>query len=198
MWKERIFFRKGNERQSQTASGSWPRSKHCRGEAEMEGCLALNQEPWLNSMHCNNQGHWDLLKHHHEELHFREKSFSVTHLCHNKAAPVNHRVYFYIENFVISIGKLVWYTVFYRIMMAHDGFLSKWIFLLFRVTCLFREILGAYPELEDSGTQSSLIKFCTKSRFFLFALQDGGMAGVFGCSHCLVHVSPHKRPYLLN
>ena len=77
------FFSQGNERQSQTASGSWPRSKHCRGEAEMEDCLALNQEPWrpwLNSMHCNNQGHWDLLKHHHQELHFREKSFSVTHL----------------------------------------------------------------------------------------------------------------------
>ena len=68
------FFAQGNERQSQTASGSLPRSKHYRGEAEMEGCLALNQEPWLNSMHCNNQGHWDLLKHHHQELHFREKS----------------------------------------------------------------------------------------------------------------------------
>ena len=38
------------------------------------------QEPWLNSMHCNNQRHWDLLKYHHQELHFREKSFSVTHL----------------------------------------------------------------------------------------------------------------------
>ena len=74
------FFSQGNERQSQSASGSWPRSKHCRGEAEMEGCLALNQEPWLNSMHCNNQRHWDLLKYHHQELHFREKSFSVTHL----------------------------------------------------------------------------------------------------------------------
>ena len=74
------FFSQGNERQSQTASGSWPRSKHCRCEAEMEGCLALNEEPWLNSMHCDNQRHWDLLKYHHQELHFREKSFSVTHL----------------------------------------------------------------------------------------------------------------------
>lgn len=46
----------------------------------MEDCLALKQEPWLNSMHCNYQRHWDLLKYHHQELHFREKSFSVTHL----------------------------------------------------------------------------------------------------------------------
>lgn len=149
------FFSQGNERQSQTASGSWPRSKHCRGKAEMEGCLALNQEYWLNSMHCNNQGHWDLLKHHHQELHFREKSFSVTHLfqCVTTRGhlPVNHRVYFYIENFVISIEKLVWYAVFYRIMMAHHGFLFKWIFLLFRVTRLFREICARIPSERTLG-----------------------------------------------
>ena len=46
-------------------------------------------------------------------------------MCHNKTAPVNHRVYFYIESFVISIEKLVWYTVFHRTMMAHDGFFVR-------------------------------------------------------------------------
>ena len=150
------FFSQGNERQSQTASGSWPRSKHCRGEAEMEGCLALNQEPWLNSMHCNNQRHWDLLKYHHQELHFREKSFSVTHLfqCvtikrHLSITVCTPCVYWKLCYFY---WKLVWYTVFYRTMMAHDGFLFEWIFLLFRVTRLFRESLCAYPEREDSGT----------------------------------------------
>lgn len=78
--------------------------------------------------------------------------YTFVSMCHNKAAPVNHRVYFYIESFVISIEKLVWYTVFYRTMMAHDGFLFEWIFLLFRFTRLFRESLCAYPEREDSGT----------------------------------------------
>ena len=94
------FFSQGNERQSQTASGSWPRSKHCRGEAEMEGCLALNQEPWLNSMHCNNQRHWDLLKYHHQELHFREKSFNVTHLF--QCVTIRRHLSITVCNFILK------------------------------------------------------------------------------------------------
>lgn len=149
------FFSQGNERQSQTASGSWPRSKHCRGEAEMGGCSALKQEPWLNSMHCNNQRHWDLLKYHHQELHFREKSFNVTHLF--QCVTIRRHLSIAVCTFILKALLFLlknWFGIQYFIgqwwrMMV---FLFEWIFLQFRVTRLLRESLCAYPEREDSGT----------------------------------------------
>lgn len=120
------FFSQGNERQSQTASGSWPRSKHCRGEAEMEGCLALNQEPWLNSMHCNNQRHWDLLKYHHQELHFREKSFSVTHLF--QCVTIKRHLSITVCTFILkALLFLLKIGLVYSILQDNDG--AWWFFV---------------------------------------------------------------------
>ena len=115
MWKELIFFRKetrGKVKPRQApdrvqstvvARRKWRAVWHWIKSLDWIQCIVIISVTEIkisSSRTCTFSG---------KEF----QRYTFVSMCHNKAAPVNHRVYFYIESFVISIEN--WFGIQYFI-----------------------------------------------------------------------------------